>query len=443
MQEILLWLVLILCAVIGIVCAVQAVMLRRLMEQIQQKPQNTVQKEEFDKLQQRMTQIYASVQTSQEASSKYFESMAKLLREDQQMAASAQEEKMDYISDRTRHDLAEIKKNSEALTLRTEERLRTFAAENEQKLSGIRQTIGQGLQQMQAEQTRQLDEMRKVVDEKMQKVLDERMKQAFSAVNERLEQVYKGLGEMQTLANGVGDLKKLLTNVKTRGEIGEIQLQALLSDILAEGQYIQNAKLGKGIVEFAVRMPDKADGEVLLPIDAKFAGDTYLHLQEAYTSGEPSQITAMQKQLAQRIRSEAQDIAAKYIVPPQTTDFGILFLPTEGLYTEAVRLGLPDEIFRKYRVFITGPTTIAAILCTLQMGFQSLAVQRYSSEVWQVLGEVRTEFHKFADALTKTQDKLQSASDELEKLVGVRTRQMVKRLDHVQSFLTNENDTLI
>lgn len=443
MQEILLWLVLILCAVIGIVCAVQAVMLRRLMEQIQQKPQNTVQKEELDKLQQRMTQIYASVQTSQEASSKYFESMAKLLREDQQMAASAQEEKMDYISDRTRHDLAEIKKNSEALTLRTEERLRTFAAENEQKLSGIRQTIGQGLQQMQAEQTRQLDEMRKVVDEKMQKVLDERMKQAFSAVNERLEQVYKGLGEMQTLANGVGDLKKLLTNVKTRGEIGEIQLQALLSDILAEGQYIQNAKLGKGIVEFAVRMPDRADGEVLLPIDAKFAGDTYLHLQEAYTSGEPSQITAMQKQLAQRIRSEAQDIAAKYIVPPQTTDFGILFLPTEGLYTEAVRLGLPDEIFRKYRVFITGPTTIAAILCTLQMGFQSLAVQRYSSEVWQVLGEVRTEFHKFADALTKTQDKLQSASDELEKLVGVRTRQMVKRLDHVQSFLTNENDTLI
>ncbi len=441
MQEILLWLVLILCAVIGIVCAVQAVMLRRLMEQIQQKPQNIVQKEEFDKLQQRMTQIYASVQTSQEASSKYFESMAKLLREDQQMAASAQEEKMDYISDRTRHDLAEIKKNSEALTLRTEERLRTFAAENEQKLSGIRQTIGQGLQQMQAEQTRQLDEMRKVVDEKMQKVLDERMKQAFSAVNERLEQVYKGLGEMQTLANGVGDLKKLLTNVKTRGEIGEIQLQALLSDILAEGQYIQNAKLGKGIVEFAVRMPDKADGEVLLPIDAKFAGDTYLHLQEAYTSGEPSQITAMQKQLAQRIRSEAQDIAAKYIVPPQTTDFGILFLPTEGLYTEAVRLGLPDEIFRKYRVFITGPTTIAAILCTLQMGFQSLAVQRYSSEVWQVLGEVRTEFHKFADALTKTQDKLQSASDELEKLVGVRTRQMVKRLDHVQSFLTDNETT--
>lgn len=245
---------------------------------------------------------------------------------------------------------------------------------------------------------------------------------------------------MQNLAGSVGDLKKLLTNVKTRGEIGEIQLGALLSDILSEGQYLQNAKLGKGIVEFAVRMPDNSDGEVLLPIDAKFAGDTYLHLQEAYESGDKTAIAAMQKQLAARIRSEAQDIAAKYISPPQTTEFGILFLPTEGLYTEAVRLGLTDESFRKYRVFITGPTTISAILCTLQMGFQSMAVQRYSSEVWTVLGEVRTEFHKFADALTKTQDKLQNASDELEKLVGVRTRQMVRKLDTVQNYLTDNTN---
>ncbi len=434
MQDIVLWIVLVLCIIL---CIVQGVMLRRLSEQ---KPQDSIEKEEFDKLRQQLSQLGASVQTSQNAASQYFERMAKLLREDQQMASAAQEEKMDYISDRTRHDLGEIRRTSEALTIRTEERMRTFAAENEQKLSGIRQTVQQGLQQMQQEQTRQLEEMRKVVDEKMQRVLDERMKQAFSAVNERLEQVYKGLGEMQSLANGVGDLKKLLTNVKTRGEIGEIQLGALLADVLSEGQYVQNAKLGKGIVEFAVRMPDNADGELLLPIDAKFAGDTYLHLQEAYESGDKQTIFNMQKQLAARIRSEAQDIAVKYIAPPQTTDFGILFLPTEGLYTEAVRLGLPDEIFRKHRVFITGPTTIAAILCTLQMGFQSMAVQRYSNEVWQVLGEVRTEFHKFADALTKTQDKLQSASDELEKLVGVRTRQMVKRLDHVQSFLTEQTD---
>ncbi len=434
MQEILLWLVLAVCVII---CIVQALLLRKLTRQ---NAPETMQKEELDKLRAQLTQLGASVQTSQDSASQYFERMAKLLREDAQHAAAAQEEKMDFISDRTRHDLGEIRRSSESLTLRTEERLRTFATENEQKLSAIRQTVQQGLAQMQQEQTKQLDEMRAVVDEKMQKVLDERMKQAFSAVNERLEQVYKGLGEMQNLAGSVGDLKKLLTNVKTRGEIGEIQLGALLSDVLSEGQYIQNAKLGRGIVEFAVRMPDKADGEVLLPIDAKFAGDTYLHLQEAYESGDKTAILNMQKQLAVRIRSEAQDIAAKYIDPPQTTDFGILFLPTEGLYTEAVRLGLPDELFRKHRVFVTGPTTIAAILCTLQMGFQSMAVQRYSSEVWQVLGEVRTEFHKFADALAKTQDKLHSASDELEKLVGVRTRQMVKRLDHVQSFLTEQTD---
>ena len=194
-------------------------------------------------------------------------------------------------------------------------------------------------------------------------------------------------------------------------------------------------------MEFAVRMPDSNDGEALLPIDAKFAGDTYVHLQNAYESGEKTAISEAQKQLSTRIRSEAQDIATKYIDPPNTTDFGILFLPTEGLYTEAVRLGLPEEIFRKHRVFVTGPTTIAAMLCTLQMGFQSIAVQKYSNEVWKVLGDVRTEFNKFADALARTQDKMQSASDELDKLVGVRTRQMVKRLNHVQSFLT-DNETM-
>lgn len=438
MQETLLWVLLFFCIGITLLCVFEGVLIYKLY---QRKPEQTHHNEELKELQQRMIQMQTSVQTSQESASQYFERMAKLLREDQQLAFNSQEEKLDYISDRTRHDLGEIRKSSESLTLRTEERLRTFASENEQKLSAIRLTVSQGLQQMQTEQSRQLDEMRKVVDEKMQRVLDERMKQAFSAVNERLEQVHKGLGEMQNLATGVGDLKKLLTNVKSRGEIGEIQLEALLSDVLSETQYIKNAKLGKGIVEFAVRMPDSNDGEALLPIDAKFAGDTYVHLQNAYESGEKTAISEAQKQLSTRIRSEAQDIATKYIDPPNTTDFGILFLPTEGLYTEAVRLGLPEEIFRKHRVFVTGPTTIAAMLCTLQMGFQSIAVQKYSNEVWKVLGDVRTEFNKFADALARTQDKMQSASDELDKLVGVRTRQMVKRLNHVQSFLT-DNKTM-
>ncbi len=434
MQEKLLWILLIVCILIGIVCFVQGVMLRRLMKNC---GEHSPMQEDYNALQQRIGELGVSMQASQQSASQYFERMAGILQEDQRRAAASLEEKQVLLGRQTIQSLGDIRNSNEALTLRTEERLRTFATENEQKLGAVRQTVQQGLQQMQQEQERQLNEMRKVVDEKMQKVLDERMKQAFSAVNERLEQVHKGLGEMQSLAVGVGDLKKILTNVKTRGEIGEIQLAALLSDVLSEGQYVQNAKLGKGVVEFAVRMPDSTGGEALLPIDAKFAGDTYVHLQDAYESGDKTAIAQAQKQLAARIRSEAQDIAEKYIDPPQTTDFGILFLPTEGLYTEAVRLGLPDEVFRKYRVFVTGPTTITAILCTLQMGFQSIAVQKSSGEVWKVLGEVRTEFHKFADALARTQDKMQSASDELDKLVGVRTRQMVKRLDNVQNYLTD------
>ncbi len=436
MQEILLWILLAVSILTGILCIVQGVMLSRLLKNNEKNP--SVQ-EDYAALQQKIAEIGISMQATQQTASQYFERMANILQEDQRRAAQSLEEKQSLLGRQTIQNLAEIRSSNEALTLRTEERLRTFASENEQKLGAVRQTVQQGLQQMQQEQERQLNEMRKVVDEKMQRVLDERMKQAFSAVNERLEQVHKGLGEMQTLATGVGDLKKLLTNVKTRGEIGEIQLGALLSDVLSDGQYVQNARLGKGIVEFAVRMPDSTGDDVLLPIDAKFAGDAYTNLQNAYESGEKTAITQAQKQLAARIRSEAQDIAEKYIVPPSTTDFGILFLPTEGLYTEAVRLGIPEEVFRKHRVFITGPTTIAAILCTLQMGFQSIAVQKSSSEVWKVLGEVRTEFHKFADALARTQDKLQGASDELDKLVGVRTRQMVRKLDTVQNYLTDNS----
>lgn len=382
-----------------------------------------------------MEKLQIALEQSQRAGREQFEQMARLLREEQRTAFAAQEDKLTLLSEQTSRHLAEERRELEALNKRTEERMRTFSQENENRLTSMRVTVQQNLQMMREEQERQLDEMRKVVDEKMQKVLSERMQQAFSSVNERLEQVYKGLGEMQTLAVGVGDLKKLLSNVKARGEIGEVQLEALLTDMLPEGQFIRNAKFGRGSVEFAVRLPDAAGQEVLLPVDAKFAGDTYLHLQDAYESGDARAIKDAQKQLSVRIRSEAQDIADKYIMPPQTTDFGILFLPTEGLYTEAVRAGLIEELFRKYRVFVTGPSTLAAMLSTLQMGFQSLAVQKYSNEVWQVLGEVRTEFHNYADALAKTQSKLNAASDELEKLVGVRTRQMEKRLNSVQDYL--------
>lgn len=380
-------------------------------------------------------QIQTALTTSQQNASQNFEQAARLMREEQKTAFAAQEDKLVLLGKQTQQHLAEERQALDTLNLRTEERMRTFSQENSRKLSEIQSTVRHSLDSMQKEQNTQLDEMRKIVDEKMQKVLNDRMQQAFSSVNERLEQVYKGLGEMQTLAGSVGDLKKLLTNVKARGEIGEIQLEALLSDMLPEGQFVKNAKLGKGIVEFAVKMPDANGGEALLPVDAKFAGDTYLHLQEAYESGDAAAVKEAQKALISVMKKEAQDIASKYIQPPETTDFGILFLPTEGLYTEAVRAGLTEEVFRKHHIFITGPTTLAAMLSTLRMGFQSLAVQKYSNEVWQVLGEVKTEFHTFAEALAKTQSKLNSASDELEKLVGVRTRQMEKRLNSVQNYI--------
>lgn len=430
MQDTLLVIVLILCLVLAAVSAWQSVLLYKLYRR---KSEEDASSAETAK---QLLQLQASLTASQQSASQYFEQMAQLLRQEQREAFAAQEEKLQILGRQSTDYLADARRISEALRISTEERMRTFSTENEQKLEAIRRTVQDSLSLMQREQNRQLTEMRQIVDEKMQKVLDERMQQAFSAVNERLEQVHKGLGEMQTLAVGVGDLKKLLTNVKARGEIGEIQLGALLSDLLAEEQYVQNAKLGRGIVEYAVRMPSRDDNEVFLPIDAKFAGDTYRHLQDAYESGDKAAITEAQKALAVRIRSEAADIRDKYIVPPQTTDFGILFLPTEGLYTEAVRLGLPDEIFRKYRIFITGPTTIAAMLSSLRMGFQSISIQKYSDQVWQILGEVRTEFNKFADALLKTQDKLHSASDELEKLVGTRTRMMQRRLNGVQQYLT-------
>lgn len=384
---------------------------------------------------QKLDALRTALDAQQAQGERHFDRMAGLLRQEQREAFDAQETKLTLLGEQTARHLAEERRELDALSRHTEERMRSFSQENSEKLTAMRMTVQQNLQMMQKEQSTQLDEMRKVVDEKMQRVLSERMQQAFSSVSDRLEQVHKGLGEMQTLAGNVGDLKRLLTNVKTRGEIGEIQLEALLSDLLSPGQYRTNVKIGRGIVEFAVRMPDQNGGECLLPIDAKFAGDTYLHLQEAYDAGDPAAIREAQKNLITRIRKEAQDIAEKYLLPPATTDFGILFLPTEGLYMEAVRAGLPEEIFRKFRIFVTGPTTLSAMLSTLRMGLQSIAVQKYSGEVWNLLGEVRTEFSTFADALSKTQSKLQSASDELEKLVGVRTRQMQKKLSSVQEHL--------
>ncbi len=318
-----------------------------------------------------------------------------------------------------------------------ETRFGTFATENEQKLENIRNTVETRLGAMQADNNKKLDEMRGIVDEKLQKTLEERMTQSFRLVNERLEQVYKGLGEMQTLAAGVGDLSRVLSNVKTRGILGEIQLGAILEEIMAPEQYLRNvatAKNSRNPVEYAIKLPAEDGGSVLLPIDSKFPMDAYTALCDAYESGSPEAVRAAQNELRSRVRGFAKDIRDKYVAPPETTEFAVMFLPTEGLYAEVVKLGMIETLQRDFRVNVAGPSTMAALLNSLQMGFRSVAIQKRSGEVWKVLGAVKTEFEKFNDVLLKTQEKLTRAHDDLDRLIGVRTRGIRRSLREVTAL---------
>lgn len=317
-----------------------------------------------------------------------------------------------------------------------EERLKTFSLTNEQQLDNIRHSVENRLNYIQEDNNKKLEEMRKTVDERLQQSIEEKMNRSFSLVNERLEQVYKGLGEMQSLAVGVGDLKKVLSNVKTRGILGEIQLSAILSEILSPEQYEENVATKKGsknVVEFAVKLPSDDDKFIYLPIDSKFPGDTYAALRDAIDEGDKIKIDLAAKALITRIKSEAKDIHDKYIDPPYTTEFAIMFLPFEGLYSEAVNRGLVEILQRDYKVNIAGPSTMAALLNSLQMGFKTLAVQKRSAEVWEILGAVKQEFDKFGDVLEATQQRIDQANKELDKLVGVRTRQIQRKLKDVQT----------
>lgn len=319
------------------------------------------------------------------------------------------------------------------------------AKANEANLAAMentRKSIKDGMTEIRTENNRQLEEMRKTVDEKLQKTLNERISESFKAVNERLEQVHQGLGEMQSLASGVGDLKKVLSNVKTRGILGEIQLGAILEEILAPEQYETNAvtKLGStNRVEYAVKMPGSGGETVYLPIDAKFPADAYTQLMDAYDTADPLAVEAAGKVLESRIRQFAKDIRDKYIDPPNTTEFAIMFLPFEGLYAEVVRRGMVEVLQREYHVNIAGPTTMAAILNSLQMGFRTLAIQKRSGEVWKVLGAVKTEFDKFGNVIAAAQSRLEQANNELDKLVGVRTRQIQRKLSSVATLTEQES----
>lgn len=324
--------------------------------------------------------------------------------------------------------------------LNLENRFKTLEVTNEQKLDNIRSTMEKNLTNIREDSNRRLEDMRAIVDEKLQKTLEEKMTQSFQLVNERLEQVYKGLGEMQTLAIGVGDLKKVLKNVKTRGILGEMQLKAILEEILTPEQYDVNVAVIPGSanrVEFAIRLPAEDSGHIYLPIDAKFPGDSYSTLQDAYESGSQEAVNEAVARLLTVIRSEAKDIHDKYIGPPYTTDFAVMFLPFEGLYAEVINRGMVEELQRKYRVNIAGPSTMAALLNSLQMGFKTLAIQKRSTEVWQLLGAVKGEFEKFDEILKATQQRLEQANQNLDKLVGIRTRAINRKLRDVEKLEEN------
>ncbi len=316
---------------------------------------------------------------------------------------------------------------------RSEQRFKSFESSMLEQLRTMDATI----KTMRETNAAQLDAIRGVVNEKLQQTLNERLGESFKRVEERLAEVYRGLGEMQTIASGVGDLKKVLSNVKTRGTLGEIQLKAILEEILTPEQYILNFDAGKGgneRVEFAVKLPNDGNEPVYLPIDSKFPADMYIRLCDSYDSGDAALVDEAKKALRDSILKFGRDIHDKYVNPPRTTNFAVMFLPTEGLYAEAVRLGMIEQLQGKYRINLAGPSTMAALLNSLQMGFRTLAIQKRSSEVWDILARIKKEFKAFDDVLAATRKALDKANSDLDKLVGIRTKQILRALNKVEEL---------
>jgi len=318
--------------------------------------------------------------------------------------------------------------------------------QNDQRMENLRRTLQEGLTRISDENSKRLDEMRQTVDEKLSSTLERRLNESFTQVSERLEQVYLSLGEMHSLASGVGDLKRMLGNVKTRGVWGEMQLGALLEQALTSAQYARNVAVVPGSnerVEFAVILPGKDErGQIYLPIDSKFPQEDYARLTEAAEEGNPQQVENARKGLMNAIRTEAKRIG-KYIAPPHTTDFAVMFLPLEGLYAEAMRnADLVESVQREQRILIAGPSTLLALLNSLQMGFRTLAIEQRSAEVWKLLGAVKTDFGHFAQVLERTQEKLRQASDSIDSAF-VRTRSIEKKLRHVEALESPEAHKLL
>jgi len=310
----------------------------------------------------------------------------------------------------------------------------------EKRIKEVRDVVEKQLKELREDNSKQLSEVNKTVNEKLQKTLNDRLSQSFETVGKQLKSVQEGLGEMKNLATDVGGLKKVLSNVKMRGGLGEVQLAMLLENILAPDQYEANVKTKAGsdaVVEFAIKLPgkDELNSTVWIPVDAKFPKDVYEYLQNAYDDGNPALVERAQKELENTIKKMAKDIRDKYLDPPKTTDFGILFLPFEGIYAEVVRkAALLETLQREYKIIVTGPTTLAAILNSLQMGFKTLAIQKRSSEVWNVLGEVKKEFNNFGGMMQKAQKNIQTGLNQLDDVMGVRTRAIERKLKDVSSL---------
>jgi len=336
-----------------------------------------------------------------------------------------------------------LKSTREEINLVLGGRINDFAISNENKMEKIRETVEQKLEALQKDNSEKIEKMRLTVDEKLHDTLEKRLSESFKLVNDRLESVYKGLGEMQSLAVGVGDLKKVLTNVKSRGSWGEIHLEQLLSQYLTPDQYAKNVKTkpsSKDFVEFAIKIPSKVDGKiVLLPIDSKFPIEDYNRLVEAEEKGDVSAISILRKELERSIKKHAVDISNKYLEPPYTTDFAVMFLPTESLYCEVLKnTSLMESLQREQRVTITGPTTLTAFISSLQLGFHALAIEKQTSEVWKILATVKTEFSKFGDILAKTNKKLQEVANTM-KDAESKTRNIERKLNKVDSLAYIEN----
>ena len=363
-----------------------------------------------------------------------------VLSENQRQTAAANTARLESID---RAGAARQKAANDALLAQLtmmETRLKNLEDSNAVRLEGVRGAVVQGLNTIRADNNQKLEEIRGTVEEKLQDALQKRITDSFRTVSTQLEQVYKGLGEMQSLAADVGSLKQVLSGVKTRGILGEVQLGAILEQILAPGQYEENVATVPGSanrVEYAIKLPGQ-EGPVWLPIDAKFPGDTYQHLQAALQQGDAAAAAAMRKALYNVLRQEAKDIHDKYIEVPYTTNFGILFLPFEGLYAEVVSGGVTETLQRDYQITVAGPSTMAALLNALQMGFRTLAIQKRSGEVWTVLGAVKTEFEKFGTGLAQMQRHLNQTGSDLEELIGTRSRAITRKLESVQQL---EDDT--